>query len=79
VRVFQGLVHLGVLHACTGCLRPLQHAWLQRWVVDGEVAPAALKRKEQAAARASEERVNLLLASVAAALPLAVLLALRMK
>ena len=79
MRAFQGLVHLEALQHCTGCLRSLQHAWLKRWVVDGEVAPAALKRKEQEAARASTERVNLLLASVAAVVPLAILVALRIK
>lgn len=57
----------------------LQHAWLTRWVVNGEVPPAAQKRKEQEAVKASEERKMFFLASAAAALPLAVLVALRLK
>ena len=67
------------LAACFICQCSLQHAWLTRWVVHGEIAPAARKRKEQQAAQASEERTNLLLAGVLAALPVVVLAALRMK
>ena len=54
-----------------------QHAWLTRWVVDGEVSEAAQKRKDAKAAKEASERAVGVAAAVAAALPLAVLAALR--
>jgi hypothetical protein len=46
-------------------------------VVEGEVAPAAQKAKEELSIKASEERTHQLLATIAAAIPLVVLAMLR--